>query len=211
MNGALPEASVVRYTLRFELAGETAEVARRAPADEAAARRPAAPFPTTAPRSRTQAATSAASAESVYDQDLQQRILRTPADLLHAVPGLFTAQHQGGGKADQYFLRGFDADHGTDIDFTMDGVPINLPSNGHGQGYTDVHFVLPETIDRLEFSKGPYFADKGDFDTAGAVELHTRRDFDRERGSGRLRPVRDLPGLRRRHHRQRPQRRLDRR
>ena len=181
MNGALPEASVVRYTLRFKLAGPVTDVSPPLPASPVNPPSPAAGA-AAAPDYRTevttQAVTSAASAESVYDQDLQQRILRTPADLLHSVPGLFTAQHQGGGKADQYFLRGFDADHGTDIDFTMDGVPINLPSNGHGQGYTDVHFVLPETIDRLEFSKGPYFADKGDFDTAGAVELHTRRAFE---------------------------------
>jgi TonB family protein len=175
MNGPLPEASVVRYTLRFKLAGEVADVASAPPSAASDAGVPQREFRTevtTAPPS------SAATAESVYDQDLAERILRTPADLLHAVPGLFSAQHQGGGKADQYFLRGFDADHGTDIDFTMDGVPINLPSNGHGQGYTDVHYVLPETIDRLDFSKGPYFADKGDFDTAGAVELHTRRAFE---------------------------------
>jgi len=176
MNGALPEASIVHYTFRFTLAGQGAEVTPAAtpPAQGAAD----AGVPEYRTQVRTQAATSAASAESVYDQNLQERIIRTPADLLHSVPGLFTAQHQGGGKADQYFLRGFDADHGTDIDFSMDGVPINLPSNGHGQGYTDVHYVLPETIDWLEFSKGPYFADKGDFDTAGAVELHTRRAFD---------------------------------
>jgi TonB family protein len=124
-----------------------------------------------------QGPTSAASADSIADRDLQQRIIRTPEDILRAVPGLVLAQHQGGGKADQYFMRGFDADHGTDIAFYLDGIPINLPSNGHGQGYSDMHFLLPETIDRLEISKGPYFARYGDFDTAGAVELHTRRDF----------------------------------
>jgi TonB family protein len=182
MNGAMPEASVVRYTLRFQLRGETAAVSPPAPASggPAAPDADAGPLPGYRTQVTTQAVTSAASAQSVYDADLQERILRTPADLLHSVPDLFTAQHQGGGKADQYFLRGFDADHGTDINFSMDGVPINLPSNGHGQGYTDVHFVLPETIDRLDFSKGPYFADKGDFDTAGAVELHTRRAFDED-------------------------------
>jgi len=185
MNGSSPETSVVRYTFRFRLEGQVAEVKPVAPSSLAVAALPAtvAAPPNAASETALEAnvsaqrPTSAASADSVYDQDLQQRIIRTPADLLHSVPGLFTAQHQGGGKADQYFLRGFDADHGTDIAFNMDGVPINLPSNGHGQGYTDVHFVLPETIDRLEFSKGPYFADKGDFDTAGAVDLHTRRDF----------------------------------
>jgi TonB family protein len=194
MSGDKPEAAIVRYTLQFRI--------KKAPPENATTPTSTTPSPNTSTPNTstptvptpeeaaaaamatdagettvTQIATSAASAQSVYDQDLKQRIIRTPADLLHSVPGLFTAQHQGGGKADQYFLRGFDADHGSDVDFTMDGVPINLPSNGHGQGYTDVHFILPEVVDRIEFSKGPYFADKGDFDTAGAVDLHTRKTF----------------------------------
>jgi hypothetical protein len=93
-------------------------------------------------------------------------------DLVEAVPGLFTAQHAGGGKADQYFLRGFDADHGTDIAFFVDGVPVNLPSHAHGQGFTDLHFVIPELVVGVSGYKGPYFAQFGDFATAGAVALH---------------------------------------
>ncbi|MHB1845449.1 MAG: TonB-dependent receptor domain-containing protein [Deltaproteobacteria bacterium] len=173
--GALPEASFVKYTFHFRLPGESGLVnPPGVPPPPAASPGP----PTFETHVIASPPTSAASAESVYNKDLELRVLRTPADLLHAVPGLFTAQAQGGGKANQYFLRGFDADHGTDVAFSIDGVPLNLPSNAHGQGYTDLHFVLPELIDRLEFSKGPYFADKGDFDTAGAVEFHTRRDFD---------------------------------
>jgi hypothetical protein len=92
-------------------------------------------------------------------------------DLVEAVPGLFTAQHAGGGKADQYFLRGFDADHGTDVAFFVDGVPVNLPSHAHGQGFSDLHFVIPEMVVDLAGYKGPYYAQFGDFATAGAVSL----------------------------------------
>jgi outer membrane receptor protein involved in Fe transport len=119
----------------------------------------------------------AASAETITSRDLQLLLIRTPEDVLRAVPGLFIAQHQGGGKADQLFLRGFDADHGTDVAFFFDEVPVNEPSHGHGQGYTDLNFMIPETIDRLDVSKGPYYAQYGDFDTAGAVSIHTRRAF----------------------------------
>lgn len=94
------------------------------------------------------------------------------ADLVEAVPGMFTAQHSGGGKADQYFLRGFDADHGTDVAFFVDGVPVNLPSHAHGQGFSDLHFVIPEMVVGLAGYKGPYYAELGDFATAGAVGLH---------------------------------------
>lgn len=93
-------------------------------------------------------------------------------DLVEALPGLFTAQHAGGGKADQYFLRGFDADHGTDIAFFVDGVPVNLPSHAHGQGFTDLHFIIPEMLVGLTGTKGPYAAQLGDFATAGSVSMH---------------------------------------
>ena len=97
---------------------------------------------------------------------------------MRVVPGLLTAQHQGGGKADQLFLRGFDADHGTDVALYLDGVPINLPSHAHGQGYADLNFVIPEAIDHIDVEKGPYDARWGDFATAGAVNLVTREKFD---------------------------------
>src|SRR5262249_31870179 len=121
---------------------------------------------------------SAASARTVRDQDIQVRPRFTPEDVLRVVPGLLIAQHQGGGKADQLFLRGFDADHGTDVLVMLDGVPVNLPSHAHGQWYADLHFLIPEVVERVEVTKGPYFAELGDFDTAGSVNIATRRSFD---------------------------------
>jgi hypothetical protein len=102
----------------------------------------------------------------------------SPADLMLAVPGLVAAQHAGGGKADQIFLRGFDADHGTDVAVSVDGVPNNLVSHAHGQGYADLHWLIPETIAAVAARKGPYFAEQGDFGTAGSVAFTTRDRFD---------------------------------
>lgn len=118
--------------------------------------------------------TNAASERDVNRDELTSRPVRGAVDLLRATPGLVTAQHSGGGKANQYFLRGFDADHGTDVALSFDGVPINLVSHGHGQGYADTNFIIPEVIERLEIRKGPYFADLGDFATAGALNLVSR-------------------------------------
>ena len=124
------------------------------------------------------APTSAASAETIRDRDLKLRPIATAEDILRVVPGLVIAQHQGGGKADQLFLRGFDADHGTDVAISVDGIPVNLPSHAHGQGYADLNFLIPETVDRIDVTKGPYFVETGDFATAGAVNLRTRRGFE---------------------------------
>jgi len=103
--------------------------------------------------------------------ELQLRPRQRTGDMLEAVPGLFTAEHAGGGKAEQYFLRGFDADHGTDVAFFVDGVPVNLPSHAHGQGFSDMHFVIPEMVVSIDGYKGPYYAQFGDFATGGAVGL----------------------------------------
>jgi len=92
--------------------------------------------------------------------------------MLEVVPGLFSVQHAGGGKAQQYFLRGFDADHGTDIAFSVDGTPVNAVSHGHGQGFSDLHFLIPETVESVDATKGPYSARVGDFATAGSVAIH---------------------------------------
>jgi len=110
-------------------------------------------------------------------RELEFRPIRRPADVLEAGPGLFVAQHAGGGKAAQFFLRGFDADHGTDVALFVDGVPINLVSHGHGQGYADLNFVIPELVIGLDVNKGPYFADLGDFATAGAANLRLVEAF----------------------------------
>lgn len=118
---------------------------------------------------------TAASTMTVREQDLRLRPIQRVGDLLRVAPGLITVQHAGGGKANQYLLRGFDADHGTDIALTVDGVPINMVSHGHGQGYADTNWIIPEMIDRIEVYKGPYFAELGDFATAGAINLVTKR------------------------------------
>jgi outer membrane receptor protein involved in Fe transport len=106
---------------------------------------------------------------------LEARPISRPAEILEAVPGLIVTQHSGGGKANPYFLRGFNLDHGTDFATSIDGVPINLPSHGHGQGYTDLHFVIPELVERIDYRKGPNYADEGDFSSAGAADLQYYR------------------------------------
>ncbi len=111
--------------------------------------------------------------------DMLVRPINSAQDMLRLVPGLFLAQHQGGGKAEQIFLRGFDCDHGTDFAVFLDGMPVNMVSHAHGQGYADFHFVIPETIDKLSVSKGPYAAKYGDFATAGAGEFTTKNYLDR--------------------------------
>ncbi|MET0793496.1 MAG: TonB family protein [Polyangiaceae bacterium] len=121
---------------------------------------------------------SAASASAVRDRDFALRPIGSVQDILRVTPGLVVVQHSGGGKANQYFLRGFDADHGTDIALSIDGIPINMVSHAHGQGFSDTNFIIPETVERVELSKGPYFANQGDFATAGAVNLVTRTGFE---------------------------------
>ena len=106
------------------------------------------------------------------------RPLNSAQDLLRLVPGLFIAQHAGGGKAEQIFLRGFDCDHGTDFAVSIDGLPVNMVSHAHGQGYADFHFVIPETVEQLKVYKGPYTARFGDFATAGAGEFLTKTRLD---------------------------------
>jgi outer membrane receptor protein involved in Fe transport len=104
-------------------------------------------------------------------------VLRT-GELLETVPGLVVTQHSGNGKANQYFLRGFNLDHGTDFATRVDGVPVNMPTHAHGQGYTDINFVIPELIDSIEYRKGVYYAEEGNFSAAGAADLRYRRDVD---------------------------------
>ncbi|PKO90167.1 MAG: TonB-dependent receptor [Betaproteobacteria bacterium HGW-Betaproteobacteria-12] len=94
-----------------------------------------------------------------------------PGEALEMVPGLIVTQHAGDGKANQYFLRGFDLDHGTDFATWVGGVPVNMPSHAHGQGYTDLNFLIPELVDRIRYRKGPYFAEEGDFSSAGSAHI----------------------------------------
>ena len=112
--------------------------------------------------------------KTISDLDIHLRPINNSQEILRMVPGLFIGQHAGGGKAEQIFLRGFDIDHGTDINLSVDGMPVNMVSHAHGQGYADLHWVIPELIDKVKFNKGPYFADKGNFTTAGFVEFKTK-------------------------------------
>lgn len=106
--------------------------------------------------------------------ELSGRPRQSTPELLELVPGLIASQHAGGGKAEQLFLRGFDADHGTDVALSLDGMPINLVSHGHGQGYADLHFFIPETVESIRVEKGPHSVDQGDLATAGAITFRTR-------------------------------------
>ena len=108
--------------------------------------------------------------------DIKLRPVNNSQDVLRIIPGLFIAQHAGGGKAEQIFLRGFDIDHGTDIAISVDGVPVNMVSHAHGQGYADLHFLIPETVEKVNFEKGPYNGTKGNLATAAYVDFQTR-DF----------------------------------
>lgn len=110
--------------------------------------------------------------------------VRSAQELLTLVPGLFVAQHAGGGKAEQLFLRGFDIDHGTDVALSLDGMPVNMVSHAHGQGYADFHFVLPEAVDKINFEKGPYDVTKGNLATAGSVDFQTKEQLDKSFMSG---------------------------
>ena len=103
--------------------------------------------------------------------------LRT-GEILEVVPGLIVTQHSGSGKSNQMFLRGFNLDHGTDFATFVDGMPVNLPTHGHGQGYTDLNFLIPELVERLEYRKGAYYAEVADFSSAGAAYLSTYRQLD---------------------------------
>jgi hypothetical protein len=118
------------------------------------------------------------SVAAITSVDRQLRPVNSAQDLLRLVPGLFIAQHAGGGKAEQIFLRGFDVDHGTDFAVSIDGLPVNMPSHAHGQGYADFHFVIPETVEQLRVYKGPYTARFGDFATAGAGEFTTKTSLE---------------------------------
>lgn len=112
-----------------------------------------------------------ASQLTVSGEEINARPVTRPAEVLEAVPGLIVTQHSGEGKANQYFLRGYNLDHGTDLAIYVDGVPVNMRTHAHGQGYADLNWLIPETIGAMEVKKGPYFADEGDFSSVGAVHI----------------------------------------
>ena len=116
----------------------------------------------------------AASEGGVAGADIEVRPLLRPGELLEATPGLIATQHSGGGKANQYFLRGFNLDHGTDFGLYIDDMPMNFRTHGHGQGYLDVNGLIPEAVERVDYRKGPYRADAGDFSFVGSAQITTR-------------------------------------
>ncbi len=161
-----PVRALVRYTHHFRLPAPVASTPDAGPARR--------PFSSTVTSQRP---ISAASSFAVRDREFSLRPIASVQDLLRVTPGLVMVQHSGGGKANQYFLRGFDSDHGTDLALSIDGVPINMVSHAHGQGYSDTNFIIPEVVERVEVTKGPYFAAQGDFATSGAVNLVSRQSF----------------------------------
>jgi hypothetical protein len=120
---------------------------------------------------------SRAASEGIVTRiQIEGRPILRPGEVLETVPGLVVTQHSGDGKANQYFLRGFNLDHGTDFASYVDGVPVNMPTHAHGQGYADINFLIPELVDQLHYRKGTYFADEGNFSAAGAARISYLRD-----------------------------------
>ncbi len=122
---------------------------------------------------------STASVGYVGFRDLNRRPIVREGELLETVPGMILTQHSGSGKSNQMFVRGFNLDHGTDFATRVEGMPVNIPTHAHGQGYTDLNFLIPELVDNIEYSLGNYYADIGDFGSAGGAEIQLRRDLER--------------------------------
>ena len=120
----------------------------------------------------TPPAPKSASEVTVTRQEIAARPITRPAEVLESAPGLIITQHSGEGKANQYFLRGYNLDHGTDLAITLDGMPMNMRTHGHGQGYADLNFLIPELVGTVEVRKGPYYADEGDFSSVGALHIN---------------------------------------
>ena len=129
----------------------------------------------TARRVQSLASADSASVGTVLAIQLENRPVLRTGEVLEVIPGLIVTQHSGDGKANQYFLRGFNLDHGTDFASRVDGLPVNMPTHGHGQGYSDINFLIPELVDRIEYKKGTYYADEGNFSAAGAVDVSYAR------------------------------------
>ena len=107
--------------------------------------------------------------------EIQDRPILRSGEILETIPGVIITQHAGGGKANQYFLRGFNLDHGTDFAVFLDDMPLNLPSHAHGEGYADMNTVIAELVERVDFEKGPYYADVGNYGSAGSAHLEIGR------------------------------------
>lgn len=123
------------------------------------------------PRDSSIGEADSASEGAVERESFQRRPKLRPGDIIEAVPGVVATQHSGDGKANQYFLRGFNLDHGTDFSISLDGMPVNMPSHGHGQGFADLNFLIPELVSGVRYRKGPYSVDAGDFSLAGSASM----------------------------------------
>jgi hypothetical protein len=121
---------------------------------------------------------SAASEGTINQTEIANQPILRPGEVLEDIPGLIISQHSGEGKANQYYLRGFQLDHGTDLAGTIDDIPVNMPSHAHGQGYSDINWLMPELVSIVTYKKGPYYADEGDFSTAGSYDLYFRNTID---------------------------------
>src|SRR5215510_918549 len=144
---------------------------KRTTARPAPARTETAPQTVSEPATQAAAPAAAASELSLSRERVNAQPVLRPGEVLEATPGLIVTQHSGEGKANQYFLRGFNLDHGTDLAIMVDGMPVNMRTHGHGQGYADVNFLIPELIQSMRVRKGPYFAEEGDFASAGALRI----------------------------------------
>ena len=122
---------------------------------------------------------SAASQGAITAAQLEARPVMRPAEILETVPGLVVSQHSGEGKANQYYLRGFNLDHGSDFAMMLAGVPVNMPSQAHFHGYADTNLLIPELVSGVQFKKGPYYAEDGDFAAAGSANVNYVNRLDR--------------------------------
>ena len=120
-----------------------------------------------------------ASQGAITAKQLDARPIMRAGEVLETVPGVVISQHSGEGKANQYYLRGFNLDHGTDFASTVAGMPVNMPTHAHGHGYSDLNFLIPELVSGVQYAKGPYFADQGDFATAGSANINYASVLDR--------------------------------
>lgn len=172
-------AALAAAALPFAAAlAQTAAALSPAAAASAASPAPAQTVTVRAHYDNTVGSSDAASQGVINAELLKSRPALRPGEVLEFVPGLIVTQHAGDGKANQYFLRGFNLDHGTDFATSVDGIPVNMPTHAHGQGYTDLNFLLPELVQRIEYRKGPYFAQTGDFGSAGGADIVYQRKLD---------------------------------
>ena len=163
-------ASTPAVVLRYVLSADVTVTAKRTFSNLADAENPA---------ENLVGIAQSASQGAITAQQLDARPIMRAGEVLETVPGVVISQHSGEGKANQYYLRGFNLDHGTDFATTVAGMPVNLPTHGHGQGYSDLNFLIPELVTGVQFAKGPYFAEQGDFATAGAANINYASVLDR--------------------------------